>query len=239
MPIYAIGDIHGRHDLLVDLLGRIEDDAGSNPHRLVFLGDYVDRGKGSRQVIETLFQLSISAVEQPVFLRGNHEDLLWQVMTDDTPDLTRQWLQHKGNGAAATLQSYGLAAPKLDDLAAIAAIPAQFRRAMPGAHKIIFDGMKDKHETGQYFFSHAGIDPARPLGSQARQDLTWGHAGFLASERDYGKLVVHGHWRTRNYMPEVLPNRIGIDTGAELTGNLTAVRLEPQTPPRFLMTCAY
>ena len=239
LPIYAIGDIHGRNDLLLSLLDQITQDSGCNPYRLVFLGDYVDRGAQSKAVIETLFQISISAIHEPIFLRGNHDALLWQVITDDLPDLTSQWLRQSQNGSAATVKSYGVPLPDKDDFASLRELPHKLRNAIPGVHKIFFDRLTDKFETDDYFFSHAGIDPNRSLSYQLSHDLRWGHADFLNSQTNYGKAVVHGHWRTQNYLPEMHSNRISIDTGAEMTGNLTAVRLEPGKLPKFLMTCAY
>lgn len=235
--IYAIGDIHGRHDLLCQLLEMIADDAGGEQYRLVFLGDYIDRGARSRAVIERLFALNTSMALQPVFLRGNHEDTLGRVLQHDNPELTLRWAQNRANGGAATLRSYGVVPPTT--LAEAASTVTLMRNAMPATHLEFLRGLRDHFTSDQFFFAHAGVDPRLPLHLQQSAILVHGTTEFLASQRTYAKTVVHGHWRTLSYMPEIHNNRIAIDTGAELTGNLTAVRLKRQAEPYFLMTCAY
>jgi serine/threonine protein phosphatase 1 len=208
---YAIGDIHGRHDLLQVLLDRIEAHAGSRGHRLVFLGDYIDRGPGSAAVIETVRGLQAKAPETVVCLKGNHEDMLLRVVAE--PALAYWWV---GNGGDAALASYGVSAPQeipSDVLDWIGALPTW-------------------HEDRWRYFVHAGLRPGIPFQEQAEEDLIWIRQPFLAVDHDFGKHVVHGHTPLHSARPETRPFRTNLDTGAVFGGVLTAgVFTDDQAPP--------
>lgn len=219
--IYAVGDIHGRADLLETLLARIAEHSTGLPagtrRRLVFLGDYVDRGPDSRGVLDILCRPPPPGFER-VCLMGNHEEFLIGFL--DNPTDSVAWLV---NGGRETLVSYGIPedaidALRRDDLSrALAAL-------MPPAHRRFLEGLELIHLSGTYLFVHAGIDPDRPLHRQGRETLLWIRQPFLDSTAPMGgRVVVHGH--TVCDEPQERPNRIGIDTGAYASGRLTAVVL--------------
>ena len=216
--VYAVGDIHGRHDLLCDLQRRIARDAAGRDARrrvVVYLGDYVDRGPDSRAVIETLATAPLPGFES-VHLRGNHETLLLDFLDDVA--VAPLWFL---NGGDCTLESYGVPVGRgdsLDDL------QAAFRAALPPAHKAFLDGLALNHVEGGYAFVHAGIRPGVPLAAQAEEDLIWIRDEFLDATADHGHVVVHGH--SIALQPDVRSNRIGIDTGAFMSGTLTALVLD-------------
>jgi serine/threonine protein phosphatase 1 len=217
MLTIAIGDIHGCYGKLVDLLDQCRAFAGGRSHRFIFIGDYIDRGPHSRAVIELLLELERTCPIAPVFLMGNHEDMIVSAMNDAAAK--RHWL---ANGGGATLESY-LNTGGLDLLAAHVAWLA--------ARPLSFDD-------GERFYVHAGIDPARPIGAQTRDDLLWIRNPFLYFEGDLGRLVVHGHTPTMDGRPDVRPNRINIDTGAVFGGPLTAAvfSAEQREPIAFLQS---
>ena len=221
--IYAIGDIHGRSDLLAKLLEDIESDAARSASEqrrtLVFLGDYVDRGPDSRGVVDMLLHALPRGFDAH-FLKGNHEALLLEFLEDASA--LAQWL---ANGAATTFASYGV------DVAALVrarAEPETWQRALlvglPEEHRRFFEHLELAVSFGDYLFVHAGVRPGVPLDEQDANDLVWIRSAFLRSEADFGKIVVHGH--TPVPAPEIRANRIGIDTGAVFTNRLTALRLE-------------
>lgn len=212
--IYAIGDIHGRDDLLERLHRRIVGDAGTAPSRklLVYLGDYVDRGLGTFAVIERLLN-GLPGFEA-VHLKGNHEDLLLQCLDDGAN--TTPWLEKGGN---ATLRSYGVDAA--DDPR------RRMNEALPESHRTFLRELKISHAEGDYLFVHAGVKPGVPLDDQADFDLMWIRQEFLNSDVNFGKVIVHGHVPCQE--PMVRANRIGIDTGAWMTGSLTCLVLEGET----------
>lgn len=212
LRIYAIGDIHGRSDLMDELHGRIVADAAARPAahcRIVYLGDYVDRGPDSRGVIERLLAPAPDGFER-VALLGNHEAMLLDALADRYA--ADHWLR---NGGGATLQSYGLPA---------ASSTLAFLRALPRLHRGFLERLALSHRAGAYHFVHAGIEPGVPLDAQPREALIWIRGRFLDSTADHGAVVVHGH--TPVDAVEWRPNRIGIDTGAYFTGRLTALVLE-------------
>ena len=230
--VYAIGDIHGRVDLLARLLAEIETDAGQSVgverKALVFLGDYIDRGPDSQEVIAQLLG-GLPQGFDAHFLKGNHEAMLLDFMAE--PSSLGQWL---ANGAAATLQSYGV------DVLGLAHSRAEpelwrtaFRERLPEAHYRFFDQLELAVSYGDYFFVHAGVRPGVPLDAQRSTDLIWIRGEFLRSRQDFGKMVVHGH--TPGEVPDLRANRIGIDTGAVFTDRLTALRLAGGTRD-FLQT---
>ena len=227
--LYAIGDIHGRLDLLRALHARIAAHGRdfTGPRKIIYLGDYIDRGLDSRGVIELLCTERLVGFE-PVFLRGNHDDWLLHFLEDSSHGLG--WLR---NGGDATLFSYGVpseAGRVLGDEPAedrLLRARTELRAALPEHHLRFFNELALCHEEGDYFFTHAGVRPGRPLAEQTAADLIWIREEFLASKADFGKVVVHGH--SISYEPELLANRIGVDTGAYFSGTLTAVVLEGET----------
>ena len=231
--VYAVGDIHGRADLLDDLMRQIDADlAGGDgvtiQPLLIFLGDYVDRGRDSRGVIERLLRLA-EGWPDTGFLRGNHEQAMLDFL--DGAEAGRQWLRF---GGRATLASYGVDADfNADDAAAIAYARQMLDQALPAAHRRFLHGLGLSVTVGDYFFAHAGIRPGIALAAQAADDLIWIREPFLSSSRDHGKVVVHGH--SIHYQPEQRGNRIGIDTGAFATGRLTCLVLQ-ESQQRFLVT---
>jgi serine/threonine protein phosphatase 1 len=218
---YVVGDIHGRLDLLDALLRNIHRDIDERPHAetlLVFVGDLIDRGPSSAQVIERLRTYSRDGV-RTVFLLGNHEEVLLRVLGGDA-DLIPDWLRF---GGKQCLQSYGLDPAKLKTMRQERALDA-IRAAIPADHVEFLRSFADTCQFGDYLFVHAGIRPGVPLDEQLQADLRWIRDPFLFDDSDHGFVVVHGHTIT----PEVeeLPNRIGIDTGAYRTGILTAVAID-------------
>ena len=224
--LYAIGDIHGRLDLLEALLSLIERDQEGRadlPVTLIFLGDYVDRGPDSSGVVERLIR-GFSPPYAPVFLKGNHEDLLLSFLND--PITGPHWLY---NGGDAALLSYGFE-PETVQLAAwggpegLAEVAQQFRAALPEVHLHFYEALRLSCRIGDYFFTHAGVRPNVPLDQQSEHDLLWIRKEFLNSKEDFGAVVVHGHTPTR--APEDLRNRVGLDTYAVRSGKLTAAGFE-------------
>ncbi len=217
--IYAIGDVHGRSDLLSALLDRIVAHSATLPdgvrRRLVFLGDYVDRGPDSRGVLDLLCRPPPPGFER-VCLRGNHEDFLLDFLHKPTDSML--WLV---NGGKETLQSYGIAEEAIPALRR-SDLAAAFAALLPPAHRRFLEGLDLVHASGDYLFVHAGIDPDLPLHRQGPETLLWIREPFLSSKETFGgRVVVHGH--TVSAEPQVRPHRIGIDTGAYASGRLTAL----------------
>ena len=219
--LYAVGDVHGRDDLLGDLMAQIEadsDERGRARLILVFLGDLIDRGPSSRQVVERLRTYRPAGV-RPVFLAGNHEEVLLRIL-DGEARLIPDWLRF---GGAECLASYGVDAARLRRLPPAEAIET-VRSAIPGPHGEFLRGFDDTFRAGGYLFVHAGIRPGIPLEQQSRTDLRWIREPFLKDGSEHGFTVIHGH--TISEQVEERANRIGIDTGAYRTGVLTALGLE-------------
>jgi serine/threonine protein phosphatase 1 len=220
LRIYAIGDIHGRLDLLNELLARIGSDIALRPTvrpLYVFLGDYIDRGSASRETIDRLIEHG--KTHESVFLKGNHELIAIKCLSDR--GLFDQWLRL---GGLETLVSYGVPAETLANGKQIAELQSAFHSALPQAHFRFFRDLKNSFECGDFFFAHAGVRPNVELSRQKENDLLWIRGEFLSSNEDFGKIVVHGHTPTREI--EVGPNRINIDTGAFATGRLSCLVLE-------------
>jgi serine/threonine protein phosphatase 1 len=220
LRVYAIGDIHGRADLLDQTFSRIDADLKSNPTSRtleILLGDYIDRGPASRQVIDCLIARSRS--QQMVFLKGNHETYVGDFLRD--PAVLDAWRQY---GALETLMSYGLK-PKINANAAEKEeLALAFARVLPEAHREFLANLKTFFTCGDFLFVHAGVRPGVPLADQREEDLLWIRDDFLLCEDDFGKVVVHGHTPVRE--PDIRPNRINIDTGAYATGKLTCLVIE-------------
>jgi serine/threonine protein phosphatase 1 len=218
--IYAVGDVHGRADLLARLLARIDADLSAHPIARpcqVFLGDYIDRGPHSRQVIDLL--IAWRRRHEMLFLKGNHEDFALEFLSD--PTKLSEWKQV---GGMSTLLSYGVKTAGRTDAEAEEQTAIAFRRALPESHLRFLGSLVLSFNCGDYFFSHAGARPGIPLRDQHQQDLLWIRDDFLLYEEDFGKVVVHGH--TPVMTPDIRPNRINIDTGAYATGRLTCLVLE-------------
>jgi serine/threonine protein phosphatase 1 len=214
--VYAIGDIHGRLDLLEPLVGRILSDAPDAANTLVFLGDYVDRGPSPKGVIDFLM-----ALERPgwniVKLRGNHEQVLLEYLGN--PEIYQSW---RTFGGAETLLSYGVRPPVFSDANELRRAHAEFVAVFSRSHLSFLNALSDSYVAGDYFFAHAGVRPGVPLDRQVSEDLLWVRDEFLSSDANFGKVVVHGHSPCEQ--PALRPNRICIDTGAYATGVLTAVK---------------
>lgn len=218
---YAVGDVHGRRDLLDNLLDQIRSDIVAAPSVetfVVFLGDLIDRGPDSREVIERLIDFPLRGV-RPIFLSGNHEEVLLNVL-DAQPGLLQDWLRFGGSQCAA---SYGVdpaALKRMSEVDGAAALAA----AIPRAHIDFLASMGDTFRFGDYLFVHAGIRPGIPIDEQSRRDLRWIREPFLTDGGAHGFIVVHGH--TVSTGVDERSNRIGIDTGAYGSGVLTALIVE-------------
>lgn len=219
---YAIGDVHGRLDLLEGLLRQIEADhrarGGEVAPLLVFLGDLIDRGPQSREVVDKVVGGALAGF-RTVVLAGNHEEVLVRLL-DGEEDLLPEWLRF---GGEECLRSYGV------DPLALLALPEhaalqQLRAAVPSEHRRFLRNLADTFCFGDYLFVHAGIRPGIPIESQSGVDLRWIRQPFLGDRRDHGLMVVHGH--TINERIDERSNRIGIDTGAYHFGVLTALGIE-------------
>jgi serine/threonine protein phosphatase 1 len=219
--IYVVGDVHGRSDLLTRIHHAIRADLHQRPaptkRTIVYLGDYVDRGPGSFEVLELLIRAPVEGMKA-VYLKGNHEDMMLRFIHGEN---VPAWLH---NGGDATLASYGVVAPMMPTPPKIAELRRQLRDAMPAAHVPFLESLQLMHTAGDYLFVHAGIRPGVPIESQRPEDLMWIRGPFLGAGDTFGKCVVHGH--TISIMPEVHPHRIGIDTGAFCSGRLTCLVLE-------------
>ena len=224
--IYAVGDVHGRLDLLETLWAAILDDvAASRPAArplVVFVGDYVDRGPDSRGVIDALLAFSQEPSVEVEALRGNHEAAMLGFLMDvDAGPVWATW------GGDATLRSYGVAAPgAAASPADWAGVQAAFADAVPDAHVEFLKGLPLSLMVGGYLFAHAGVRPGVAFEAQEPEDLLMIRSPFLEHGKPLGRIVVHGH--TPEDEPFVSPVRIGVDTGAYATGVLTAARLEAE-----------
>jgi serine/threonine protein phosphatase 1 len=221
--VYAIGDVHGRLDLLQDLHQQIRDHAREYPiarRVVVHIGDYIDRGYQSRQTIDYLLDSPFPGFDM-VHLLGNHERTLLEFLGDIA--VGPGWLRY---GGRETLFSYGIAWDhNLDEAeAALRRIQADLRHKLPERHRRFFETLPLTHQEGDYLFVHAGVRPGVPLERQAPDDLLWIRDEFLTSTADHGKVVVHGHSISEE--PVLRANRVGIDTGAFATGRLTCLVLE-------------
>ena len=218
---YVIGDVHGRLDLLENLLAKIHVDLDRKPAPrsvLVFVGDLIDRGPNSAQVLERLrgyWRLGV----QPVFLLGNHEEVLLRIIGGEA-GLVASWLQF---GGLECLESYGVEPVRIRSMTPERAVEL-IQDAIPASHVAFLENFSDSCRFGDYLFVHAGIRPGIALDHQLQSDLRWIRAPFLSDDSDHGFVVVHGHTITREVDDRA--NRIGIDTGAYRTGILTALAIE-------------
>ena len=215
--VYAIGDIHGCLDRLRALHDAIAADLAARPTAsalLVHLGDLVDRGPDSAQVVAHLATAPPPAgVTETLTLRGNHEAMMLAAL--DAPDRDHAALVWMQNGGADTLLSWGVSRRTE---------PRDWAAALPADHVAFLRALPLRHQDGGYLFVHAGIRPGVPLARQDPHDLIWIREPFLSSKLDHGAVVVHGHTPTPE--PVLRANRIGIDTGAVMGGALTCLVLE-------------
>ena len=228
LRVYAVGDIHGEAGRLSDLLRSIEADAAGAPadRLLVTLGDYVDRGPDSREVIDILEDVPLPGF-RCVYLMGNHERMMLDFL--DRHESGSKWLM---NGGDATCRSYGLdplggpwaAGAAADETARLDDLRRDLQEALPVPHRRFLDSLVMHHREGDYLFVHAGLRLDRPLAEQDPEDLLWIRDPFLYSTSDPGFIVVHGHTPTGE--PDRQVNRIGIDTGACYGGPLSCLVLE-------------
>jgi serine/threonine protein phosphatase 1 len=233
--IYAVGDLHGRHDLLLQLFEKIEADARLAPEpqkELIFLGDYIDRGLHVKQTLDWLMEFDARPEAKRyrlTCLGGNHEVLLLNFLRN--PELGQTWLE---NGANETFLSFGI---KLSSLhprpETFQHLSEQLAAKLAGPYFDFLSNRPLARTVGDYFFTHAGVDPDKPLTKQKSQDLLWIRDKFLQSPKLFDKIIIHGH--TISPQPEQRPNRIGIDTGAYATGRLTCLVLAGRQR-KFLQT---
>ena len=231
--VYAIGDIHGRFDLLDALHGSISEDASESPgleNTIIYLGDYIDRGSQVYEVVDTLASGAPAGLNK-IYLKGNHEDMMRGFLSGTFPFGT--WLV---NGGDATLVGYDVDIPNLTWANALAfgeidvdereeaEIRATLADKLPETHANFLDRLILYHRCGDYIFVHAGVRPGVPLEQQDPEDLIWIREKFLRSKKDHGGVVVHGHSIFDDV--DIRPNRIGVDTGAWRTGCLSCLVLE-------------
>ncbi len=230
--LYAIGDIHGCADLLDRMIEEINEDLAIHPEPdslVVTVGDYVDRGPASRSVIDRLRTNPFPTPFIP--LKGNHEVLLEGFLRD--PQTASFWQRL---GGTETIQSYEVVVshPMAEHQAI--AVARALAQAIPPSHFDFLASLRTSLTVGRYFICHAGVRPGVVLEQQAEQDLLWIREPFLTSLADFGKIVVHGH--TPTDQPELLKNRINVDTGAFMTGRLTCAVLESDRARFLTATCS-
>ena len=219
--IYAVGDIHGQDHLLADLLVQIEADNEARPSRevtIIFLGDLIDRGPKSAEVVERLRNFRPIGIRTE-FLAGNHEEVLLRILEGEG-GLLADWLRF---GGAQCARSYGLSSSRLTKMTPAQAVET-LRSAIPAEHQAFLASFADTLRAGDYLFVHAGIRPGVALAEQAQVDLRWIRGPFLDHPALHEVMVVHGHTITEEV--DERAGRIGIDTGAYKHGVLTALVLE-------------
>ena len=218
--IYALGDIHGRADLLKELFAVIDADLARSPVPRpiqVFLGDYVDRGPDAAGALDLLIERSRHF--ETVCLKGNHEAFMLEVLRD--PGKLSEWSKF---GGLPTLMAYGVQPSLNPSSAEQVALIETLTKHMPQEHLRFLEGLRPSFICGDFFFVHAGVRPGIPLNEQTEADMLWIRDEFLDSQENFGKFVVHGHTPVR--VPDIRPNRINIDTGAYATGNLTLLTIQ-------------
>lgn len=221
--IYAIGDVHGQLSLLEKLLDKIDSDVQTLPQGtkpvIVFLGDYIDRGLQSKQVIDLLIGERLESYET-IFIAGNHEEALLNFTSE--PSFGARWASF---GGAETLFSYGVTPPLRtnDNESDWVEAWKEFKTQIPDDHMRFFASLQHYHIRGDFIFVHAGLRPGVAFSDQKPQDMMWIRDRFLKDKAEFSKLVVHGHTPSR--YPELDHRRMGLDTGAYSTGILTAARM--------------
>ncbi len=225
--IVAIGDIHGRLDLMKDLLEKIDKKLKGASARYVFLGDYVDRGPDSKAVIDYLLTFKAHYPET-VFLKGNHEEAMLDFLA--VGEEADGWLYW---GGEQTLESYGV---DLGLISNLTALQEAFADALPPEHFEFLMDLRLRYETGQYIFVHAGLNPDETLDDQQAKDMLWIRDAFFdGGEGKFpDRIVVHGHTPVKR--PENKGWRINVDTGAVWSSKLTAVLIDGKQKPKFIST---
>jgi len=228
LRIYAIGDIHGCLVEVKRLVAKIDTDVRRRPikkHKIIFLGDYIDRGPQNSAVLTYLNRLS-RGKRNTVFLRGNHDErfAMFLAAPEQTGEGFLKW------GGASTAKNYGVSIKRGERYREFA---KRLRKRVPKSHLNFLNRLKFSYVQDDYFFAHAGVRPNITLNKQSNHDLMWIRADFINHRKPYSKVVVHGH--TVVEKPEVFQNRIGIDTGCYNSGYLTALVLEENTH-RFIQT---
>ena len=221
--VWAIGDIHGRHDLLRPLVEAIRADMRATDAQkkvVIFLGDYVDRGPDSRVVIRYLAALPADEGVEWRFLKGNHEETMVKFLDD--PMVGAQWCEY---GGEATLRAYGLRPPDMKHRAeAWRRLSTDLDHKLGADERAFLANLELQVSIGDYFFAHAGARPGLPLDRQSAGDLLWIRSSFLRSDVEFEKVVVHGHTPAAEVHAD--RRRIGIDTRAYESGMLTALKLQ-------------
>jgi len=221
LRIYAIGDIHGRADLLEALLLQIDVDCTLYPSRrpiVVFLGDYIDRGPASREVLDLLLECERTKKET-IFLKGNHDTFVHRFLSE--PAVLDEW---RLCGGLETLVSYGLKPSINPDVVEQKRLAKELAKSIPKRHLEFLESLSLSFNCGDFLFVHAGIRPGVPIRKQLEEDLLWIREEFLSCEQQFEKFVVHGHTPVRTL--DIRSNRINIDTGAFATGRLTCIVME-------------
>lgn len=229
--VWAVGDVHGRLDLLIPLVEAIRADlqsSGAERKMVIFLGDYIDRGPDSRGVLKLLAGLSSSEGVEWRFVKGNHEQAMLDFL--DRPSSGARWCEYGGDRA---LKSWGLRAPEMAHRTeAWARVAADLQHKLTRDEVHFLENLELSVTVGDYFFSHAGARPGLALDRQSPEDLMWIRQTFLDSPAAFERVVVHGHTPTSQVHSD--HRRIGIDTKAYESGVLTALRLDGQE--RSLLT---
>jgi serine/threonine protein phosphatase 1 len=220
--VYCIGDIHGRMDLLSKVQQKIAADAADyqGVKTIIYLGDYIDRGMDSKGVVDCLLGAGFPGFNK-VHLLGNHEQVLLQFLLTTDPAIGFNWFKF---GGLATLISYGVEVRGIPVLKDLVRLRAELTEKMPAEHLEFYKRLTLSFEMGDYYFVHAGIRPKVKLHQQQSDDQLWIREDFLNSKLFHGKKIVHGHTVTEE--PVLLPNRIGLDTGAYSSGKLTCAVFE-------------
>lgn len=219
--VYAVGDIHGQAALLEKALNFINDDARDfDGERIIeiFLGDYIDRGMHSRQVLDLLLESPAEGHER-ICLRGNHEETLLQFL--DAPEIIRKWVQF---GGFTTFSSYDVAIPKTLSGDGLIELHEAFLRALPHEHLTFIKNLELSYSIGGYFFVHAGVRPRIPLEKQQEKDMLWIRDKFLNHGSFYEKYIVHGHSPVAEM--DIRDNRANIDLSKAEDGRLGCLKLE-------------
>jgi serine/threonine protein phosphatase 1 len=227
--LYVIGDIHGRADLLDNIVDKIQRDIDEHERSdciTVTLGDYVDRGPDSKGVLDRLVRNPFPT--RYIGLKGNHELMLESFMRD--PSVGERW---RRLGGLETLYSYGVSVADLMRGKGFESAARALKAVVPLKHVEFLSSLSPYFSIGDYFLCHAGVRPGVPLEDQKVEDLLWIRDEFLNSTMDFGKFVIHGH--SPREWPEVRPNRVNIDTGAFATGRLTCLVVDGDHG-RFLFT---
>ena len=225
---YAIGDVHGRADLLARLYDLVRLDRQQHPDcaaTIVMLGDYVDRGANSKGVLDLVCR-GLPEFNM-VALLGNHEEMMLAFLDNGDKGLQDGWIR---NGALATLSSYGVACRGLPELLVNGhTIRRKLTNAMPLEHRQMLDQAPLVYETPHYVFAHGGVDGGLPLDRQSRKHVLWRRWDWGEEADLPGRVLVHGHDVVGDH-PLITPTRIGVDTGAYESHILSCVVLGGPRP---------